>query len=112
MSVELAEKHDYIYGAVGVHPHGAAEVPPDYLDQLRQLSRHPKVKAIGEIGLDYYYDREWEAAQKRVFEEQLELAKELELPVIIHDRDAHQDTMELLRKPSPPWYRPLLFRLR
>lgn len=51
MSVELAEKHDYIYGAVGVHPHGAAEVPPDYLDQLRQLSRHPKVKAIGEIGL-------------------------------------------------------------
>ncbi len=101
MSVELAESHDYIYGAVGVHPHGAAEVPPDYLDQLRQLSRYPKVKAIGEIGLDYYYDREWEAAQKRVFEEQLELAKELELPVIIHDRDAHQDTMELLRKHRP-----------
>lgn len=100
-AVKLAEEYPFLWAAVGVHPHGAAEVPGDWLDQLEELAAHPRVKAIGEIGYDYHYDGDWKEAQKRVFEEQLKLAKKLELPVVIHDREAHGDTMELLRQYAP-----------
>lgn len=100
-AVELAEKYPFLWAAVGVHPHGAAEVPPDWLDQLEELAAHPRVRAIGEIGYDYHYDGDWKDAQRQVFESQLKLAEKLGLPVVIHDREAHGDTMELLRQYRP-----------
>ena len=92
-AARLAEEHSYLYAAAGVHPQDAPNVPADYLDQLTELAARPKVVAIGEIGLDYYYDKEWAEQQKIVFAQQLELAARLRLPVIIHDRDAHGDTL-------------------
>ena len=98
-SLQLSREYPYIYAAVGVHPEEAAGLPPDWLDRIRQMAAGEKVVAIGEIGLDYHYEdacpRE---EQKRVFEEQLRLANELCLPVIVHDREAHGDTMELLTR--------------
>ncbi|MEA3339440.1 MAG: TatD family hydrolase [Chloroflexota bacterium] len=96
-SIALAQQHDFIYAAVGVHPHDAKHVNERVLDQLRVLTRYPKVVAIGEIGLDYYRDRSPRPVQRRAFADQLALAAELELPVIIHSRDAHDDVMEALR---------------
>ncbi len=100
-SVELARKYPLIWAAVGVHPHDAKEVPANYLEELASLSSEPKVVAIGEIGLDYHYDFSPREVQKKVFEEQLKLAKDLDLPVIIHNREAHGDTLELLKKYCP-----------
>lgn len=100
-SIALAETYPFIYAAVGVHPHDAKEAAPDYLEQLRTMASHPKVMAIGEIGLDYYYDLSPREIQKQVFLEQLLLAKELNLPFIIHNRDAHGDIMEILRQAAP-----------
>ena len=100
-AAELARGYDFIWAAVGVHPHAAAELPEDWLRQLEELAALPKVRAIGEIGFDYHYDKEWKEAQARVFEEQLRLAARLSLPVVIHDREAHGDTMELLRRYRP-----------
>jgi len=96
-AVALAEKHDFIYAAVGFHPHDAKLVNARVLDQLRVLTRHPKVVAIGEIGLDYYRDLSPLPAQRQAFVDQLVLAAELELPVIVHSREAHDDVMEALR---------------
>ena len=96
-SIELAEEHDFIYACVGVHPHEAKGVPEDYIDTLRELAENPKVIAIGEIGLDYHYDFSDRPTQKRIFWEQLELAKQLDMPVVIHDREAHQDTVDMLK---------------
>lgn len=95
--VALCEKYDFMYGAVGVHPHETAQMGNEDLDRLRRESQHPKIKAIGEIGLDYFYDFSDKKTQKECFAQQVELAKELKLPVIIHDRDAHKDTMDILR---------------
>lgn len=100
-AVALAERHPFLWAAVGVHPHGAAQLPPDWLQQLEGLSAHPKVRAIGEIGYDYHYDGDWKEAQRAAFEAQLQLAARLEKPVVIHDREAHGDTLELLRKYRP-----------
>ena len=100
-AAELARAHDFIWAAVGVHPHGAAVLPEDWLRQLEELAALPKVRAIGEIGFDYHYDAGWKEAQRRAFEEQLRLAARLSLPVVIHDREAHGDTMELLRQYRP-----------
>ena len=100
-AAELARTHDFIWAAVGVHPHGAADLPEDWLRQLEELAALPKVRAIGEIGFDYHYDAGWKEAQRRAFEEQLRLAARLSLPVVIHDREAHGDTMELLRRYRP-----------
>ncbi|OAT86151.1 hydrolase TatD [Desulfotomaculum copahuensis] len=97
-AVDLAAEYDFIYAAVGVHPHEVAGLPADYLDTVRELSRQAKVVAIGEIGLDYYRDLSPREVQRRVFREQLALAKELNLPVVIHDRDAHGDVLDILRK--------------
>lgn len=97
-SVELSQKHDFIYACIGIHPHEAAKAGGNYIETLRQMAECEKVVAIGEIGLDYHYDFCDRNAQKKVFLEQLELAKELDLPVVVHDREAHQDTLEILKK--------------
>ncbi|MCG0275065.1 MAG: TatD family hydrolase [Thermosediminibacteraceae bacterium] len=97
-SLELARKHNFIYACVGVHPHEASNVPADYLDILRELAHDKRVVAIGEIGLDYHYNFSPKDVQKKVFEEQLLLAKELGLPVVVHSREALCDTLEILEK--------------
>ena len=96
----LAEKYPFIYAAVGIHPENLEGLPEDYLDQIAELTRHPKVVAIGETGLDYHWDIPKDA-QNRVFEEQLRLSLELGMPIIVHDREAHGDTFDKLRKYRP-----------
>ena len=95
-SVGLAERHDFIYATVGIHPHEAETATGEALDGLRALARHPKAVAIGEIGLDYYRDYAPRAAQRRAFQDQLALASDLDLPVVIHSRDAHDDVLTIL----------------
>lgn len=97
-AAQLAANVGYIYAAVGVHPHEAKDVSADYLAQLEALAAQPKVVAIGEIGLDYHYDLSPRDAQQRVFSEQLALALRLGLPVVIHMREATQDTLAILRE--------------
>ena len=97
-SIRLAEEYDFFYAAVGWHPHDAKSWDNESADLIRSWSKHPKVVAIGEIGLDYHYDLEWKTLQHEVFEAQLCLAEELELPVIIHDREAHGDCMDIIRR--------------
>nr|HID14313.1 TatD family deoxyribonuclease [Anaerolineae bacterium] len=96
-AVRLAEKYDFIHAAVGVHPHDAKTVTRAVLDELRALARHPKVVAIGEIGLDYYRNLSPRPVQRRVFADQLALAAELRLPVVVHSREAHDDVLAVLR---------------
>jgi TatD DNase family protein len=96
-AVALAEKHAMVYAAVGVHPHDASSFDSKTAAALRELAAHPKVVAIGEIGLDYYRNYSPRDAQQRAFESQLELAAELALPVIIHNRDATEDAFARLR---------------
>lgn len=98
-SIELAEKYDYMFAAVGIHPEnidGGTTV-----SEIEELSHHKKCVAIGEIGLDYYWSPEKADEQKDIFEKQLILANKLNLPVIVHDREAHCDTLELLKKHKP-----------
>ena len=98
-AVELAEKYDFIYAAVGWHPENLKGMPENYLDMLAAWAVHPKVVAIGEIGLDYYWkENEPKEVQKRVFLEQIDIAKQFGLPIIIHDRDAHGDMLEIFQK--------------
>ena len=95
-AVELSEKYDMIYAAVGVHPHDAKAVDEDTIEALRELSKAPKVVAIGEIGLDYHYDNSPRDTQKKWFRRQIKLAKELDLPIIVHDREATKDTLDII----------------
>ena len=98
-SIDLAERYPHVYAAAGVHPEDALGLPADWLDQVAAMTRHPKVKAIGEIGLDYYWpENPPRDLQQQVLRQQLALAQELQLPVIIHDRDAHADTMDIVRE--------------
>lgn len=97
-AVELAEKNDFIYAAVGIHPHDADILDETMLMLIKSMAKKKKVKAIGEIGLDYYYDNSPRDIQKKWFVKQLQMAKELKLPVIIHDRDANQDVFDILVK--------------
>lgn len=98
-AVQLAEQYDFIYAAVGWHPEELKGIPADYLDQLAVWAQHPKVVAIGEVGLDYYWkENEPKEVQKRIFLEQIDLAKQFDLPLIIHDRDAHGDMLEIFQK--------------
>lgn len=102
-SVDLANKYDFIYAAVGVHPHDVGEMTEEDIENLRKLAlENEKVKAIGEIGLDYYYDNSPREIQKKWFKRQIELANELKLPIIIHDRDAHGDTFEIIKNTKSP----------
>lgn len=94
--LELAERFDFVYASVGVHPHEAEGMSAKDIELLREYAKNEKVRAIGEIGLDYFYDNSPRELQKKWFAEQVELAKELSLPVIIHDRDAHEDTLKIL----------------
>lgn len=97
-SIKMAEKYDYIYAAVGVHPHDAENMKESDLDELRQMSNHKKVVAIGEIGLDFYYDNSPRDVQRYWFKRQLEIVKELNKPVIIHSRDASQETFDIIKE--------------
>lgn len=100
-SIELAEKYDYIFAAVGVHPHEAENLSNDYLIKLKQMLEKDKVVAVGEIGLDYHYDFSPREKQRKVFEEQVKLANEVGLPVIIHAREASEETLEIVKKYQP-----------
>lgn len=98
LSVELSRKYDFIYSAVGIHPENAEEFDRDSVGILQKLSDEDKVVAVGEIGLDYYNGCDDRELQKKVFEEQLVMAIRRGLPVIIHDREAHGDTFDFIRK--------------
>ena len=95
-AVRLAETDPRIYAVVGIQPHYALEADAAWLDAIRQLAAHPKVLAIGEIGLDYYHDRAPHDLQEQLFRDQLALARELGRPVVIHSRDAQADTVRIL----------------
>lgn len=97
-SVELAHKYPFVYAAVGSHPDDAAQLDDARLALYRQLCADERVKAIGEIGLDYHYEDPPRAVQLPAFRRQLELARELNLPVVVHEREAHADGMELIRE--------------
>ena len=97
-SLELAEKYERIYAAVGVHPHDSGKAPGDYIDRLKSLAAFPKVVAIGEIGLDYYRDNSPRKDQREAFTRQLALAAELDLPVVVHIREAMHDALNILEK--------------
>lgn len=97
-SVSLAEKYDNVYAVVGVHPHSAKEVDDSTIEILKSFASRKKVLAIGEIGLDFHYDNSPRDVQKKWFIEQLKLAKEVDLPVVIHTREAMQETFDILKE--------------
>ena len=100
-TIALSEKYDFIYAAVGVHAHEAQGATEDDLREIEKLYKNEKVVAVGEIGLDYHYDFSPRERQIKIFERQIILANELGLPVIVHDRESHEDTMNLLKKYRP-----------
>jgi len=95
--IRLAERYDFMFATVGVHPHDASKATAETFDRLRELARHPKVAAIGEIGLDYHYDFSPREVQRSVFARQLEIAAESGKPISIHTREAWEDTVAMLR---------------
>lgn len=98
-SVELSKKYDMFYAAVGIHPEYANEVTRDVLEEIEKLASFEKVRAIGEIGLDYYWDTNPpKETQKDAFRKQMALAEKLNLPVVIHDRDAHEDILNIMKE--------------
>jgi len=97
-SLELADKYSFIYASVGVHPHDSKSMTDETVTELERLLTHPKAAAVGEIGLDYHYDFSPRDVQKTRFREQLELARRLDKPVIIHEREALQDTLNMVRE--------------
>ena len=101
VSLELSDEFGFVYASCGIHPHEAEGCKQGYLSVLKKLCMEKKCVAVGEIGLDYHYDFSPREIQQQVFEQQLVLAKELDLPVIVHDREAHEDTMTLLRRYKP-----------
>jgi TatD DNase family protein len=94
--IRLADKHDAIYCTVGIHPHDAAKATPETFKNLEQLLQHPKVVALGEIGLDYHYDHSPRDVQQAVFIEQMRIAREARRPIVIHTREAWDDTLTLI----------------
>lgn len=100
-SIALAEKYPFVYAAVGVHPDEVGELDEEKLAQLQEWSKHPKVKAIGEIGLDYYWDKEKHDLQKHWFMRQMELAHDMKLPMIVHSREAAKDTLDMVMAAKP-----------
>ncbi|MFW6029611.1 MAG: TatD family hydrolase [Halanaerobiales bacterium] len=100
-SLVLAQEYPFIYATVGVHPHEASELDEEALTKLREFAEDDKVVAIGEIGLDYHYDNSPRDIQREAFKKQLLLAKELDLPVVIHSREADEDTLKILKEYYP-----------
>ena len=96
-AVRLADQYAFIYATVGVHPHDARKATPETFDRMRELAKHLKVLAIGEIGLDYHYDFSPRDVQRGVFATQLDLAAEAKLPIVIHTREAWEDTLQMIR---------------
>jgi TatD DNase family protein len=96
--LELAERYDFIYAVVGWHPQDAKDMTDEHLEWLEELSRHPKVVGLGEMGLDYYWDTSPRDVQAEVFRKQIRLARKLQMPIVIHNRDAHQDVITILRE--------------
>lgn len=96
--IELADLYPGIYAAIGIHPNSTANLAPSWIDDIAALARHATVVAVGEIGLDYYWDKSPRQDQAAAFEAQLELASKLELPVIIHNREASEDVMRILEE--------------
>jgi TatD DNase family protein len=101
-AVMLADKYDFIYAAIGIHPHEVKDILHPAYDIIRHFAKHKKVVAYGEIGLDYHYEYSPRADQKRKFRDMLREARELDLPVIIHDREAHEDTLQILSEEWSP----------
>ncbi|WP_353893330.1 TatD family hydrolase [Proteinivorax hydrogeniformans] len=102
-AVKLSVKIPQLYSAVGIHPHDAKKAPTGYLNQLAELTKNQKVVALGEIGLDYHYNFSSPEIQKKVFKEQLQLAYDLDIPFIIHQREAVGDMLEIIKRfPKPP----------
>ena len=96
-ALALAERFPFVYAAVGIHPEELDDSTPEALEEIAALAEHPKCAAIGEIGLDYYWDAEHKEAQKLLFRQQIALALELDKPVIVHDREAHGDSLAIVR---------------
>lgn len=96
-AVELADSHENVHATVGMHPHDAKDVGPEELKSLRDLTGHPKVIAVGEAGLDYYYSHSPQNIQRRVFTEFIHLSRQTGLPLVVHERDAANDAAQLLR---------------
>lgn len=96
-ALALAERFPFVYAAVGIHPEELGDSTPEALAEIRELAEHPKCLAIGEIGLDYYWDAAHKAEQQLLFRQQLSLALELDKPVIVHDREAHGDCLAIVR---------------
>lgn len=97
-TLELSRQYDFVYAVLGWHPQDAKDMTPEDLEELEELLKLPKVVALGEIGLDYYWDTSPKDVQARVFREQIRLAKKLGMPIVIHNRDAHQDILEILKE--------------
>ncbi len=95
-NIEFVKKYDFMYGAVGVHPNEVGDMTDKDIDILRELSKEDKIIAIGEIGLDYYYDEPAKEIQKVFFEKQMDLAREVKLPICVHSRDAAKDTLDMM----------------
>jgi TatD DNase family protein len=100
-NIELAHKYGFIYAAVGYHGLNTEDLTDNYLEAIKTLAQDEKVVAIGEIGLDYHYEKETKDLQIKIFREQIKLANELDLPVIVHDREAHEDTLNILKELKP-----------
>lgn len=100
-SLTIAKNHANVFAAAGIHPHDASNAPADFINQLRDIFTQPKIVALGEIGLDYYRNISDAETQRKVFKKQLQLAKEMNLPVIIHNRNADADIIHLIQQVSP-----------
>lgn len=99
-SVDLAKKYENIYATVGVHPHNAKDLTDKMLEKMEELASEDKVVAIGETGLDYHYDNSPRDVQRKWFRKQIQLAKKLDLPVVVHSRSADEDTLKILKEES------------
>ncbi len=97
-AIQIAERHPSIYAAIGIHPHQAAETNPDEMRTIQSLLKHPKVVGVGETGLDYFYQKSPQEIQRQVFRQSIQISQQSELPLIIHTRDAEEDTLRLLRE--------------
>ena len=97
-TIELCDKYDFIYGAVGIHPHDTKDWEPSLINEIKELAKHKKIVAIGEIGLDYYYDFSPKEKQIEAFKSQIELAIDLNLPIIVHNRESDEDMMKIIQE--------------